>query len=43
VLSEESQGPRAVLNALGGLAGAYGEEVEAVRKECEMTQRQLGD
>ena len=43
MLSKESQGPRAVMNALGRLTDSYGEMIESVKRERELAQRQLGD
>jgi len=42
-LSREHQGPRAVLNALERLAGAYGTEGERVRQDLAIAQSQLRD
>ncbi|MCE9567409.1 MAG: hypothetical protein K8U57_35865 [Planctomycetes bacterium] len=43
MLSRESQGPRAVLNALGRIVDTYGELIDNVRKDRELAERQLGD
>jgi N12 class adenine-specific DNA methylase len=42
-LSREHQGPRAVLNALERLAGAYGSECDRVRQDLAIAESQLRD
>jgi len=43
ILSKESQGPRAVMNALTRLAASYDEVIDGVRTERELAERQLSD
>src|SRR5205814_7432790 len=43
LLSKESQGPRAVTNALGRLVASYDERCEETRKELELARTQLRD
>lgn len=42
-LSREHQGPRAVLNALERLAGAYGSECNRVQQDLSIAESQLRD
>ena len=42
-LAKDSQGPRAVLNALARLAASYGNECDRVREELEQARRHLRD
>ena len=43
MLSKESQGPRAVMNALNRLTDSYEEQCETARKELTLAETQLGD
>ena len=43
MLSKESQGPRAVMNALHRLAASYEEQCDTARKELTLAETQLGD
>lgn len=42
-LSRQSQGPRAVLNALPSLAASYDAGCDRVRQELDLARTQLGD
>lgn len=43
MLSRDSQGAKAVLNALGRMEGSYQEQCGEIRRELEITRHQLGD